>query len=492
MLVAVAGGSWLLMRPVARLGRRLGLVDRPSSRRVRACEIPTTGGIVVFCSFAAAMLAALRLCGPESPGLALKLGTLLAGGTAVVILGIVDDKRGLRPGIKLAVQAAIAIAMVVGGVGIERMRFLFGPSIYIGWVGYPLTVFWFVAFMNALNMIDGLDGLAGGIVVITSAALFAVGVMDANPVLYFMSAGLLGSTVGFLLHNFRLHGLSRGNVYLGDAGSMVLGFFVAGGSIVGAYNDAASKALLVAAACTVVPAFDLVTTVVRRARKRSALMAPDRSHVHHRLIRFGLSPARAVIVLWGITVFVGGQVLGVVAPFGFIYLLGSYVPAFYALRILWEQRRKNMRTTKRRAGDEVLYLMGLRDTVDAGEGEEVGLRDTIRDQVRREAFYRRLRQQEERLGETGVPDPSPKESGALRGEPSRAAPAGRSLSEDGGPKRSPDEARHPRPEAASRPRPEPVPAGAPARSGYAERRGGRPAGDSGPTGERDEDRNSNR
>ena len=108
--------------------------------------------------------------------------------------------------------------MVAGGVGIEKIRFVGGQPHMLGWLTYPITVFWFVGFMNAVNLIDGLDGLASGIASIGAAALFAVGIINDNVLLSLMAAGILGSTVGFLLHNFR-----EGNVYLGDAGSMTLG-----------------------------------------------------------------------------------------------------------------------------------------------------------------------------------------------------------------------------------------------------------------------------
>ncbi len=383
ILGSAAALSWLLMKPVARLGLRVGLVDLPSSRRTRARPVPTTGGIVIFLTTAASLVFALRFYSHVAPNLAFRFSALLVGGTVIVVLGIIDDRVNLKPGVKLMVQVAVAVAMVASGVAFERIHVFFGPALELGWLSYPITVFWIVGFMNAFNLIDGLDGLAGGIAVIAASALFLVGLMNNNPLLYMMVAGIFGSGVGFLLHNFR-----EGNVYLGDAGSMGLGFFLAGGAVIGGRSDLASNAVLVVGACMIVPAFDVVTTIVRRGRSRGGVMTPDQSHVHHRLIRFGLNPKAAVIVLWGVTVFFGWQMLGLIAPYGLIYLLGSYVVAFGVANVLMEQRRKNLKTLQGDLKEEVSNLMGLR----GGDGAErvSSLREIIVAQIRREALYRRI------------------------------------------------------------------------------------------------------
>ena len=383
ILGSAAALSWLLMKPVARLGLRVGLVDLPSSRRTRARPVPTTGGIVIFLTTAASLVFALRFYSYVAPNVAFRFSALLVGGTVIVVLGIIDDRVNLKPGVKLMVQVAVAVAMVASGIAFERMHLFFGPALELGWLSYPITVFWIVGFMNAFNLIDGLDGLAGGIAVIAASALFLVGLMNNNPLLYMMVAGIFGSGVGFLLHNFR-----EGNVYLGDAGSMGLGFFLAGGAVIGGRSDLASNAVLVVGACMIVPAFDVVTTIVRRGRSRGGVMTPDQSHVHHRLIRFGLNPKAAVIVLWGVTVFFGWQMLGLIAPYGLVYLLGSYIVALGVANVLMEQRRKNLKTIKSDLKEEVSNLVGLRV---GDEAERVSsLREIIVAQIRREALYRRM------------------------------------------------------------------------------------------------------
>jgi UDP-GlcNAc:undecaprenyl-phosphate GlcNAc-1-phosphate transferase len=405
VLVSSAAFSWLLTNPIARLGLMMGLVDLPSSRRTRARPIPTTGGIVIFFTIAASLVSALGFYSYIEPQVASKLSALLIGGTVIVLLGMIDDRVNLRPGMKLAVQIVVAIAMVYSGVSFERVQFIFGPVFQLGWLSYPITVFWIVGFMNALNLIDGLDGLAGGIAVIAASGLYIVGLMNNNPLLYMMIAGIFGSGLGFVIHNFR-----EGNVYLGDAGSMVLGFFLAGGTVIGGRNDLASRAFLVVGACMVVPAFDVITTIVRRERKRGGVMTPDQSHTHHRLIRFGLNPKAAVIVLWGVTLFFGGQMLGLVSPYGLLYTFGSYLVALGVANVLMEQRRKNLKTVESDLKDEMLYLAGLRDPY--ADQAEVSLRELIVGQIRREALYRRIMRSEAAARDQA--DPSARGAGDTR------------------------------------------------------------------------------
>jgi UDP-GlcNAc:undecaprenyl-phosphate GlcNAc-1-phosphate transferase len=383
LLAASTAISWCLTVPMARLGLRLGLVDLPSSRRTREQPVATTGGIVVFLTTAASVCFALWFYFDVDPDLARRMLVLLIGGAAIVMLGVLDDKINLKPIAKLAGQVAVSAVMVFAGVVIGRIKFFLGPSIELGWVSYPLTIFWFVGFMNAFNLIDGLDGLAAGIAVVTATSLYVVALMTNNPLLFLMLAGVSGGAVGFLLHNFRL-----GNVYLGDAGSMVLGFLLAAGAIVGGNNDLASKSMIVAVACMIVPAFDVVTTVLRRGRSGKGVMTPDRSHVHHRLIKFGLNPKSAVIVLWGVTLFFAGQMLGLVAPYGVLYMLGSYGVLFGIAYMLREQRRKNLMTLQSDFRDEMLYLAGMKD--DEEHEKETSLRQLIVAQIRREALYQEI------------------------------------------------------------------------------------------------------
>jgi hypothetical protein len=141
-------------------------------------------------------------------------------------------------------------------------------------------------------------------------------------------------------------------------------------------------------------------------------MTPDQSHTHHRLIRFGLSPKAAVILLWGVTLFFGWQMLGQVAPYGLFYTFGSYVVALGVANVIMEQRRKNLRTLRSDLKEEMLYLVGLRDAGDSARGDS--LREIVVEQIRREALYRRMVQEDTLQAEDGDPESS---SGATEREP---------------------------------------------------------------------------
>jgi hypothetical protein len=245
---------------------------------------------------------------------------------------------------------------------------------------------------------------------------------------------MLGSTLGFLVHNFR-----KGNIYLGDAGSMVLGFFLAGGAIIGAYGDGASNALLIGAACMVVPAFDVVTTILRRRRAQRGVMIPDRSHIHHRLIRFGLHPKMAVLLLWGVTVFFGGQMLGFIAPHGILYIVTSYVVAAFVANEIVKQHRKNVKTINSNLGQDLVELIGVGREDVPDDGDEPSLHEMIVAQIRREAHHRRLARRQAQGPLT--PSARPQEEAAESGDLEPAAVSGRGGGEDGEPTGEADEVR---------------------------------------------------
>jgi len=363
---------------------------RRRCRRVRAHPVPTTGGISIFLVFGVALLLGHYFCPGFPAELGGKIEVLLIGAVLIAFLGAVDDYTDLEPWVKLLAQSVIAASVVAGGFSVSEMRFLLGPTVHLGWLGYPLAFVWFLVFMNAMNLIDGLDGLAGGIAGLVSLTLVAVALANGNMLLFFTAAALLGATGGFLVHNFR-----RGGVYLGDAGSTGLGFLLAGIAIVGSDNDVASSAILAAGACMVVPVFDIFTTVARRMRAGKSIMAADHSHVHHRLIGFGLSPRGAVLVLWGTTVFFAGQVMSIVIPNGIVFAVLGLGAGAAVVCVLLAQSRKNIRTATGNASDELFYLLGTRVHSDHGDmGGGVGLRSLIRRQIKREASYRRARRRD--------------------------------------------------------------------------------------------------
>ena len=217
--------------------------------------------------------------------LAIGLGALI-----VHFTGVLDDLLDLPPLAKLAAQAlAVAVAMSQG-ILIERFGLPGAPGIELGFFSIPLTAFFLLGFINSVNLIDGLDGLATGVVGVGAFALAVTGVLAGNFVLTGTSLILCGSVAGFLPWNLR----SRRKTFLGDAGSMLLGYALAVTAIAGTRFSGDPRALWVVVAAAIFPILDTTTTIARRARGGHGLFRPDAMHIHHRLIRFGMSPRRTV------------------------------------------------------------------------------------------------------------------------------------------------------------------------------------------------------
>ncbi len=280
---------------------RLGLIDRPDGER-KTHEDPTalTGGIGIFLA-AVIATGCLTLALGDLPWASFEGGSRLvfviaAAATAIMVLGIVDDRIGLSAWTKFAVEIGIALALVWSGVRID----VFGvggqgfdlPTL----VAVPLSVFWIVGITNSFNLLDGSDGVAGG------AALFALLTMGGVSLLYDQSAVagvsfvLAGATLGFLFFNF-----PPATVFLGDGGSLLLGFSLASMGLVATQKAPTVLAVAVPLAAFGLPVMDTSLAIIRRFLRRERIFAPDRGHIHHRLKDLGHSPRKVALVLYMLT-----------------------------------------------------------------------------------------------------------------------------------------------------------------------------------------------
>lgn len=302
--LAIAAALTPLVRNTA---LRLRLVDQPEGRKIHTIPIPRLGGIAIVAAFYAPLLGLILFVPDayavffEDPRLA---AGLVGGGLAIAMLGVYDDLRGATALEKLTIQAAVALAMYVVGFRIEILANPFGAPIELGWIGLPLTLIWIVGVINALNLIDGLDGLAGGV------ALFALGVMMLMAVLHgqtsmlIVGASLAGAVFGFLFYN-----MNPATIFMGDSGSMFLGFVLATTALQTHYKSSAAVALLTPIIALGLPILDTVLAIARRAARGSPLFGADREHIHHRLIGLGLSQRQAALVLFGFCSFLGVSAL---------------------------------------------------------------------------------------------------------------------------------------------------------------------------------------
>lgn len=354
LLFGLAAVASLVLTPaVGALATRVGAIDVPDERRVHLRPTPRLGGLAVYASVIASFAAVLCLDAGalEAAEIFRKhLGPLALGATLVVALGVVDDVRSLRPGAKLLLQFAAA-AMVVGS------GFVVGDllGVKLGWFGVPLTILWVVGVTNAINLIDGLDGLAAGVGLIVSITIFAVSISSGRPGEAMILAALAGSLAGFLRYNFH-----PARIFLGDSGSLFLGFLLAVVSIAGQTKPETTVAFVVPILALGLPIADTFLAVARRALRaihvvranaeqdayeflflgRAAVFTADRDHIHHRLLGFGISHRRTVLVLYAVCALFGA------GAFALVFVRDSnqgFLLAAFAIAAVVSIRRLNYR-----------------------------------------------------------------------------------------------------------------------------------------------------
>jgi len=343
------GGALLLalvLTPLVRaIAIRAGAFDHPGPRRVHERPVPTMGGLAIAAATLATAWAAYLLPGPvvrlgERPLVGLTVASL-----PLLVLGVVDDLRRLPALAKLAVQILAALILVQFGYGVPELSTPFGAAFHLGLLNVPLTVAWVVLVTNAINLIDGLDGLAAGAVCIASLSLWWVGRSHLDLYVMFLAALLAGSTLGFLRYNF-----PPARIFMGDTGSQFLGLSLAALSLIENRKGTVTITLLFPFVAMGVPIFDSALAFVRRLVSRQPVFHGDSEHIHHRMLRLGLSPRSAVLVLWYLCVFLGVMAVVVEAlPRSYIWfvmvLLGMGI--FMAFEVLeFVDRRTSRRETK--------------------------------------------------------------------------------------------------------------------------------------------------
>lgn len=286
------------------IANRLKIYDNPDVRKVHACAIPRIGGIAIFLSFITLITATLFLnnrIGEVFRDSQVQIIAMLAGGAFIFIVGLVDDFRSLRARHKLLAQVVAALALYLAGVRIDSLNFVNLFTLNFGWLSFPITVFWVLAITNAVNLIDGLDGLAAGISAV-ACGVIAIFAFERDLVLMaaFMLA-LLGSLSGFLFYNF-----NPARIFMGDCGSMFLGFVLAVTSVRCAAKTGTIVALALPALALGLPIFDTFFSIIRRYLSRRGIMSPDRSHLHHKLLDLGLQHRHVVIIMYALTLSVTG------------------------------------------------------------------------------------------------------------------------------------------------------------------------------------------
>lgn len=284
------------------------------SRHWSASGIPRIGGIAVFGAAPIAIclvgVASGALSGslPQLPELA---GALILAGTILFLIGLFDDLRGVRPVVKLGAQTAAALIVYVAGFGIESVTLVPGVTLDLGMLALPITVLWLVGVSNAFNLVDGLDGLAAGVAIIALVPIGAAGLIIGNTSVPLYSAALIGALLGFLKFNW-----PRARLFMGDSGSLVVGFLLALLSIRGATYTAGETLAVIPVFALAYPLLDTGVAILRRWLRGVPISRADRRHVHHQLDALGLGPRRALAVIYAATgsIAVLGLLIGFAPP----------------------------------------------------------------------------------------------------------------------------------------------------------------------------------
>jgi UDP-GlcNAc:undecaprenyl-phosphate/decaprenyl-phosphate GlcNAc-1-phosphate transferase len=293
--------AFVLTRYVRDIANARGWVAVPADERhLHSSPLPRLGGVAIFLSFSLCMAAAVAwafLNRRLHSTLALKtLFTILAPASLVFLLGVYDDLRGVGPYFKFTVQGLAATGLFLGGLRIVNIPVLFGDHQLPWFVGLPCTILWVLAITNAFNLIDGLDGLAAGSALFSTLVAFVVALLNGPSLVTVMTIALAGAIIGFLRYNF-----NPATIFLGDSGSLFIGFLLSALALEGAQKAPTIVAVAIPVVSFGLPILETALSVVRRLISGRPVFTADREHIHHKLLQHGLTHRQVVILLYGVS-----------------------------------------------------------------------------------------------------------------------------------------------------------------------------------------------
>jgi UDP-GlcNAc:undecaprenyl-phosphate GlcNAc-1-phosphate transferase len=298
-IVAFAGA--VALTPVARVvALRLKAIDCPDGKRkLQKKPVPLWGGVAVYLAMVLALLLARFTATDGGLQLAELSTALIAAAGCVCFFGCLDDRWELGPRVKLLLQICSVLPIVLAGYSINRVV-AFGVPIELGWWGVPITVLWLVGCINALNLLDGMDGLASVVGMLTALVMSFIATSNSQPHVALIALALAGALAGFLVYNS-----PPASIYLGDSGSMVIGLVVGVLGIQGALKTTATLAITTPVVVMSIPLLDTVLAIIRRKLTGKRFDVPDRGHIHHRLLDRGLSTWQALCIIGALCLLTG-------------------------------------------------------------------------------------------------------------------------------------------------------------------------------------------
>lgn len=270
---------------IKKIALHVGAVDLPNERKVHKKPMPRLGGLGIFFGF---LLGYMLFATPSA-----LMNSILIGSFIIVLTGVVDDIKPLTPATKFMGQLIASLIIVVyGGILLKDVS-AFGIYLDFGILSYPLTIFFILGCINCMNLIDGLDGLAAGISSIYFLTIGIIATLSSSYGLdYILTFIMLGSTLGFLVHNF-----NPAKIFMGDSGSMFLGFIIAVIALLG-FKNVTMTSLIIPLLILAIPILDTVFAIIRRLLKGESISKPDKFHIHHQFLRRGFSHRDTVLIIY--------------------------------------------------------------------------------------------------------------------------------------------------------------------------------------------------
>ncbi|MFA9424572.1 MAG: glycosyltransferase family 4 protein [Sedimentibacter sp.] len=318
--------SFVMTPPARKLAIKVGAFDVPKDpRKIHNKPMPYFGGLAIYVSIMACMFVYM-------PHTRTNL-FIMAGATIIVLTGILDDMYGMPAKLKLLMQIIAAVVAIIGGV---QINFITNPlsstgmSYLLAWLSVPITLFWIVGITNTINLIDGLDGLASGVASIAATTLLFTAATMGHDFIMMQCAIIAGASLGFLPFNF-----NPAKIFMGDTGSLLLGYMLAVTAVSGMVKSVAAVALAVPVFALGLPIFDTAFAIIRRYINKKPIMEADKDHLHHKLMRIGLNQRQTVLVMYFISMMLGivAVVISDADPFtGFIVATIVVIAVFYFAR----------------------------------------------------------------------------------------------------------------------------------------------------------------
>lgn len=283
----------VLVYPIKKLAVKWNIIDLPNYRKVHKKPTPRLGGMAIFLGTCIGLIY-LRPSHEYFPEIAI-------GAFIIVLTGFLDDKFQIKPTLKLIGQIIPAAILITSGLIIERITVPFFGMIDLAEpFSVVITLLWIVGVTNAINLIDGLDGLASGVSTIALTSILIMAIIDQETLVVMLTVVLIGSNIGFLFHNFH-----PAKIYMGDTGSLFLGYMISVISILGLFKNVTLFSFIIPIIILAVPIFDTIFAIIRRILNGEKIMMPDKKHIHHQLLAAGFSHRTTVLIIYGFSALFG-------------------------------------------------------------------------------------------------------------------------------------------------------------------------------------------